>query len=185
MPYQSDSLFLIVFLSFAHLVPVYGSGLDSRPVNTSCFAPDRPIPGFNVTLQHVFAQLFFPGPVALLQPVYAAFLRDGWTRREGSLSRAADEPVRSDLPTALVGIVCRRRSGSGHLQVERRLVGEDSVDFPRLDLDLGRDLCAIVSDVIPAGTMTEGMFKYELLVHGEDDDAVSKAREFAALGTDW
>ena len=124
------------------------------------------------------------GPIALLQPVYAAFLRDGDVRREGSLGRREGQPVRSDLPTALVGIVCRHRTKSGPLRVERRLLGESSVDFPAIELDSKGEPCAIVSDVIPAGTMAAGMFQYELRVHSDDEDLASGVREFAALTPD-
>jgi len=113
--------------------------------------------------------------------VYAAFFRDGAVRREGSLGRRDGEPVRSDLPTALVGIVCRQRKKSGPLRVERRLLGENFVEFPVIDLDPKGAACAIVSDVIPAGTMAAGMFQYELRVHGEDEDLAIGVREFAAL----
>jgi VWFA-related protein len=124
------------------------------------------------------------GPIALLQPVQAVFLRDGSTRREGSLGRAADEPVRTDLPTALVGLVCRDRAQSRPLQVERRLAGEDFVDFAPLDLPAGRDRCAVVTDVIPADTMTAGMFRYEVNVRSEDEDVASGLRQLAAVEPD-
>jgi hypothetical protein len=124
------------------------------------------------------------GPIALLQPVYAAFLRDGDTRRKGSLARSADEPIRTDLPTALVGLVCRNRSKSEQLSVERRLVGEDFVEFPPIDLVANGNRCAVITDVIPAGTMTAGMFQYEVRVRNEDTDIASGLRELAALEPD-
>ncbi|MCZ6697071.1 MAG: hypothetical protein O7A63_11095, partial [Acidobacteria bacterium] len=121
------------------------------------------------------------GPIALLQPVYAAFLRDGETRRKGSLGRVGTEPIRTDLPTALVGLVCRNRSERGTLSIERRLVGQTLVKFPSIELTPDRERCTIVSDVIPAGTMTSGLFRYELVVSNEEEDVASGIRELAAL----
>ncbi len=44
------------------------SGMDTRPVNQSCLAPERPIPGGDeIELQPVFTRLPFSQPVAMLQ----------------------------------------------------------------------------------------------------------------------
>jgi uncharacterized repeat protein (TIGR03806 family) len=47
--------------------PPPSSGLDARPSNTSCIAPDRPTTTATVALQRVFPSLTFSSPVALLQ----------------------------------------------------------------------------------------------------------------------
>ena len=63
----------------------------------------------------------------------------------------------------------------------RRLVGETTVEFEVIDLEEGRDRCTVVSDVIPAGTMTAGLFRYELRVNSEEESVASGVRELAAL----
>ena len=119
------------------------------------------------------------GPIALLQPTHAAFLREGQLRNRGSMGLRAGEPIRTDLPTALVGIVCHDRRKTGR-PVERRLVGESTAEFPALDLSAAEERCAVFSDVIPAGTLTPGRFVYEVKVPG-GDTAIGAGREFAAV----
>jgi len=120
------------------------------------------------------------GPIALLQPTRAAFLRDGALRRQGPLAIDQDEAVLADLPAALVGVVCRGSDESGAWAVERRLVGEGAVEFPEMKVT-AEEKCAVISDLIPAGTMTAGVFRYEVRVLGEGDPAEVTVREFAAL----
>jgi len=48
--------------------PTSGSGLDSRPSNTSCVAPARPQAGTGVQLARVFPNLSFNLPVGMFQP---------------------------------------------------------------------------------------------------------------------
>lgn len=47
--------------------PAPGSGLNTRPSNTSCVAPARPQGGSGVALNRVFPQLTFDNPVGLFQ----------------------------------------------------------------------------------------------------------------------
>ncbi len=43
------------------------SGLDSRPTNSNCIAPDRPVSTSSFTTQQVFNNLSFTAPIAMLQ----------------------------------------------------------------------------------------------------------------------
>jgi len=122
------------------------------------------------------------GPIALLQPTVGAFVRSEQLRKSGSLGHATQDAVRVDLPTALVGLVCRAKGHRKPLYVERHLVGETSAPFDTLDLATADSRCAVFSDVIPAGTMTAGVFHYEVTVVDESDDRVARAdREFAVV----
>jgi uncharacterized repeat protein (TIGR03806 family) len=47
--------------------PPPSSGLDARPSNKTCIAPDRPTSTLTVAVQRVFPSLTFTSPVALLQ----------------------------------------------------------------------------------------------------------------------
>jgi hypothetical protein len=121
-------------------------------------------------------------PVAIVQPVQAAFLRDGNPRGQGALGRAAGEPVRTDLPTALVSVVCRDREGEGTLRVERRLKGAAPVEFDPVQLGAGEDRCVQIRDLIRASTMSEGFFQYEVRVLLGSTVLASTARDFSANG---
>jgi len=108
------------------------------------------------------------GPVVVLQPATAVFVRDGVARSEGSLAVPRTRAMRSDLPTALIGLVCRGSQRASTLSVDRRLTGENAIDFPPLALELGDEPCAQIRDLIPAHTLAEGRFAYEARVVGTD-----------------
>ena len=125
------------------------------------------------------------GPLALLQPTVGAFVRGEISRTAGSLALAQTEAVRADLPTALLGLVCRDRRRRGVLRVERSLVGGSSVEFPGLQFDLDQERCAQVRDLIPAGVLSPGLYRYEIraLVEGEPGHAASREFLVAAPGS--
>ncbi len=103
-------------------------------------------------------------PVAL-QPQSGWFLRDDTAPRPtGPVIRADGEPMRAELPTALVGYVCRSKGEKGALNVERRLVGQSAITFPPISLEPSGDRCAQVRDVIPAGMLGDGNFLYMVTV---------------------
>jgi VWFA-related protein len=116
------------------------------------------------------------GPIALLQPGTGAFVQGDDVRREGSL--ATGEMARTDLPAALVGIVCRPNADA--LRVERMLVGATSAVFPSLELESGGDRCSVFSDTIPSGTMTSGKFRYEVRVLSRNEEIAGRTHEFMA-----
>jgi hypothetical protein len=103
-------------------------------------------------------------PVAVLQPSAGQFVRGNATKTSGYLVKGESEPLRADLPTALVGLVCWRGRREGPLHVERTLRGATGVSFPAMDVEEGDDRCAQVRDIIPAGTLGEGEFHYEVVV---------------------
>ena len=108
-------------------------------------------------------------PVAL-QPERGLFVRDdSGPRPSGSRVRVEGEPLKADLPTALVGYVCRSKSEKSTLRIERRLVGQTAVTFPPIVLEPAGDPCAQVRDVIPAATLGDGSFQYVVTVlRGEE-----------------
>jgi hypothetical protein len=123
------------------------------------------------------------GPIAVLQPQQALFLRDEKTKTRGFLGCAPDRAVSTDLPTALVSLICRGRSRKlPPLRVERRLVGSDAAVFPDTEIDLsGKDRCAQIRDVIPARTMTEGGFTYEIRAFQDGSEVSVGERRFVAM----
>jgi VWFA-related protein len=120
------------------------------------------------------------GPLALLQPTAGAFVRDGATRVTGSLARSLAEPVSTDLPTALMGLVCRSRRHKGPLQVERVLIGDTAVEFPLLQFELAHERCAQIRDLIPTGRLRPGPYRYVMRVLHEGTVMHEVARDFVA-----
>lgn len=126
------------------------------------------------------------GPFALLQPSAGAYLRDGKPASSGTRAQVDQDPVRTDLPTAIIGIICRGKKVSGKLSVIRQLKGETSVEFPALNMDMGEDRCAQIRDLVPAGSMSAepalpGEFKYLVTVSLAGADVASAERRFFAV----
>jgi len=120
-------------------------------------------------------------PIALLQPVTGAFLRGEELRKSGSMARDAGEPVRAELPTALVGLICRGRTGKGSYNVERSLVGASETKLPPMVFDLHEDRCAQLRDVIPSKTMGYGVYRYQVRVTRGGRTLQERNREFMAV----
>jgi VWFA-related protein len=120
------------------------------------------------------------GPIAVLQPHVAAFSRDGVMRGTGSVAFPEDTPVNTTRPTALVGLVCRGKAREDVVVVERTLVGDSSIDFPPIELDLAEHPCAQVRDVIPAETLGPGVYRYELRVLRAGEVLSENGRLFSA-----
>jgi VWFA-related protein len=121
------------------------------------------------------------GPIAVMQPASAAFLREGELRARGALGKDDVEPVRIDLPTAIIGLVCRSKGKNPILRIERTLKGEDSADFSPMELEFGEERCAQIRDLIPPGIMTAGEFTYELhILDLERNELATASRAFIA-----
>jgi VWFA-related protein len=122
------------------------------------------------------------GPVVVMQPAEAAILRDDALRRSGAVAIGEDQHARTDRPTALIGIVCRAKFRKGLLQVERKLSGDSGsfAPFGPMELDLGDDRCVQIRDFIPAGSMSTGLFRYEVRVLDNDQELAAAVRTFSA-----
>jgi VWFA-related protein len=124
------------------------------------------------------------GPIVVIQPAEGAFFRDGDVRDGGALAVAEQGWARTDRPTALVALVCRGSSKKKTWQVERRLSGDSSADFPPTELDLADERCAQIRDLVPTGTMTEGRFRYTVRVIDRSHEIAASTHSFTALGPD-
>jgi len=107
------------------------------------------------------------GPIALLQPTDAAFMRGDEARSSGSLARGSDEWIDPERPLALVAVVCRGKKNRGPMRVDRVLVGDSVVELPPLSLNLTSDRCAQVRDLIRAGTLGPGSYRYGISRSGD------------------
>jgi VWFA-related protein len=121
---------------------------------------------------------------AVLQPVEAAFSREGDLRTSGSVAHGEPTAVRTDRPTALIGLICLRRPKDGPLNVERTLRGADEVKFGRMPLDFGEERCTQLRDIIPADTMTDGGFVYETRIFAGETEIARGHRAFFAVAGD-
>jgi VWFA-related protein len=126
------------------------------------------------------------GPIAVMQPDSAAlFLRGDDVQQSGARALDPGELAKTDLPTALVALVCRGKSGKNKLRVERSVSGETAVPFEPLDLELDDgERCAQIRDVIPADVMTSGRFEYTVRIVRRGEPVAESKRSFAVLDPD-
>jgi hypothetical protein len=108
------------------------------------------------------AEVAVVSPTAIMQPIVAVFSRQGAVRRQGSLvyGTVSPHPVQE---TAFVTVVCRGESREP-LTLERALVGEAEYRFAPA-LELPRDeSCVQLRDMVPAGYLDVGRFRYRVTV---------------------
>ena len=117
-------------------------------------------------------------PAVLLQFRDGAFARDKQTRTSGLLALAPEDPVDPSRPVVLVTLVCRGKREKEPLQVERKLTGESSVDFPALRVEFGNDRCAQVRDVVPGNTLGGGGFRYVVRALAAGQELTASERPF-------
>ena len=65
--------------------------------------------------------------------------------------------------------------------VDRRLEGESVAGFPPLDIPPDDERCFLFSDLVRAGTMTEGQFQYAVRVLDQKEEIASGFRSFIAV----
>lgn len=121
-------------------------------------------------------------PVVLLQPASGAFLRGEELKSTGALAVGGEEAVAAERPTAIVGLVCRNRHNRHPLDVERDLSGDDSALFEAIRLTPDDGQCVQIRDLVPAGTMTAGGFRYDVRVVEDGTTIAAGATEFHATG---
>ena len=122
-------------------------------------------------------------PIILLQPQAGAFVRGESARRQGALARGAGDPARTQLPTALISVVCRGSGLPDLVRVERRL-DDETADFKPIHLLPGGEQCAQVRDLIGPGVLRVGRVKYEVLLITTDGTIASEVLEFDAVSGD-
>lgn len=104
-------------------------------------------------------------PIGVVQPANAAFLRGGEKRASGNVALGEGDFLRSDQPTAILGLVCRSKDQKQPLTVERVLEGETPTRFPATTIPfVDTERCAQFRDLIPPGTLGEGRYTYKVRV---------------------
>jgi len=123
-------------------------------------------------------ELAFIAPIAVSQPAKGGFLRDGNAKTSGALVIPEGEPLRGDLPTALITLVCRAKDEKKPLHVERTLIGETETPVEKDDIDMGQDRCAQVRDLIPRNTLGPGSYRFVVDVSSGGTDLTRMERKF-------
>jgi hypothetical protein len=122
-------------------------------------------------------------PTIILQPAAGAFARGDATRTRGSVARSESEPLRFEVATTLVSLVCWPAEQDDPLHVLRTLRGdaETILSFPAIDLDTGNERCAQVRDTIPAKVLGAGVFRYAVVVSQGQEELARAERAFTVL----
>jgi VWFA-related protein len=119
------------------------------------------------------------GPIAVVQTVKAAILRDDTSKTSGFVAFAERQPVLLGRPVMLVTLVCKSKDVAEELLIERQLVGASRpVSFEPLEIELEDEPCALIHDTVEADTMTPGAFRYRIQVHDNKDELVRAERRF-------
>jgi VWFA-related protein len=116
------------------------------------------------------AELASLGPIAVSQPRAGGFLRNGLKQTEGPLVLAEDEPLRADVPTAVIALVCRAKDQKRPLKVVRTLIGETATPVGTTELDLSTDRCAQVVDLIPPKMLGAGRYRFVVTVSSDGNE---------------
>ena len=99
----------------------------------------------------------------------------------GPATVAHGTAVDAALPLGVVTLVCRQPS-KGPFHVERTLIGSTGVDFDPLTLERQGDRCVQLRDVVSAGAMGPGGFRYTVRVLDKRGAEVSAAkRDFSVV----
>jgi VWFA-related protein len=115
------------------------------------------------------------GPIAISQPSKGGFLRDGTSRTSGAVVLDENDPLRADVPTAVITLVCRAKDQKKPLTVVRTLIGDSETPVGKTAVDMGDDRCAQILDFIRPKTLGAGSYRFvvsvarggEELAHGE------------------
>jgi hypothetical protein len=117
-------------------------------------------------------------PIALLQPLAGAFLRDDELKRQGLLVLPQGATVNPEASLAIVTLVCRSKEGPRRAVARRRLAGETRVPFGETTLELEAERCAQLRDLVPGNVLGTGRFVYEIDVDDSQGTAATSRREF-------
>lgn len=122
------------------------------------------------------------GPISVLQPALAAFVRGEQVRGGGALGFREEDLLATEKETAVVSLVCRgSMAGKQPFDVMRRLVGDTAASFEPLEIAFDETGCSQIRDLIPSGAMTDGSFDYEVrLLQGGQELALQR-RSFSII----
>ena len=116
--------------------------------------------------------------LALLQPASGGFVRDGNTRRTGTLTVSPQQGPDPGRPLTVVGVACRGRGEKGALVLERTLHGAKDYPFSPITLDVAPEECAQFRDTVPAKSLTAGGYRYAARIVAKGETIAEQAVTF-------
>jgi hypothetical protein len=105
--------------------------------------------------------------IAVSQRRSGGFLQNGKTQTQGAVVVAPDEPLQPSAPTAVIALVCRAKDQKRPLQVVRTLFGEGETPVGTTELDLSKERCAQVVDLIPPKLLGAGRYRFVVTVSSD------------------
>jgi VWFA-related protein len=115
-------------------------------------------------------------PLAVSQQARGGFLRNGTSLTQGALVIAADEPLRANVPTAVIALVCRAKDQKKPLRVVRTLVGETETPVGSTELPPTGERCGQIVDMIPAKMLGTGSYRFVVSVQSEGAELARSER---------
>jgi hypothetical protein len=122
------------------------------------------------------AELASVGPIAVSQRRKGGFLRNHQSQTQGAVIVPPDEPLRADVPTAVIVLVCRAKDQKRPLDVVRTLVGETETPVGTTQLALGTDRCAQVVDLIPPNVLGAGSYRFVIRISSDGTELTRAER---------
>jgi VWFA-related protein len=116
------------------------------------------------------AELASLGPIAVSQPRAGGFLRNGQKQTQGAVVVGDDEPLRGDLPTAVIAFICRAKDQKRPLKVVRTLIGDSETPVGTTELDLSAERCAQVVDLVPPKMLGPGHYRFVVAVSSDGQE---------------
>jgi VWFA-related protein len=110
------------------------------------------------------------GPLSVSQPAKGAYLRDGDSRTSGTLAYEENDPLRPELPTAFLGLLCRAKDQKRGVRVVRTLVGTAETPIKDETVEFGGERCVQILDVIQPRTFGPGAYEYRAVALGPEGE---------------
>jgi len=120
------------------------------------------------------------GPIAVMQPEAAVYLRGGEVKLKGAAGYR--ELLKPSLPTVMITLICWDKDEDRPLRIDRELIGESTAEFQPMQIQPDETRCAQIRDVIRADTMTDGEFTYRVRVFTRNAEVAVADRKIVAYG---
>ena len=114
--------------------------------------------------------------ISVSQPHAGGFLRNGTKATQGAIALGEDQPLRGDVPTAVMTLVCRAKDQKSPLHVTRTLIGETETPVGTTDLDLAVERCAQVVDLVPQKMLGPGRYRFIVTVSSKGHELKREER---------
>jgi len=127
----------------------------------------------------VDAELASFGPIAVSQKRSGGFLRNGEQQTHGAIIVPPDAALIPDAPTAVIALVCHAKDQKRPLDVTRTLIGETETPVGSTQLDLGKERCGQVVDLIPPKMLGPGTYRFVITISSDGQELARAERVLA------